>query len=108
MGRRILVTWIGHTDLKAMAVTLSATQRKAIAEVVRGELDEDPGVGPVKALLDKEKFQQIHLLSNYVPKVAKQYASWIKRRAVTHNLTLQNPSDHGQILAVVPSVIGFH
>ncbi len=101
MGRRILVTWIGHTDLKAMAAKLPARLRKAFAKVIRGEIEEVSGDGPVKALLDKEKFNQVHLLSNYDSKIAKHYASWIKCRTVTHTLELENPSDHGQILAVV-------
>jgi hypothetical protein len=62
MRRRVLVSWIGHTDLRAMAATLPPSKRKAI-----GEADGEVGTGPVKALLDKETFQEIHLLSNYDP-----------------------------------------
>jgi DNA-binding NtrC family response regulator len=105
MGRRILVTWIGHTDLKAMALSLPADERAVIAEIVKTEIEPDNGPGPVRALLDKEKFSQIHLLSNYGLVVTKQFAGWIKRRSVTHNVDLKNPSDHGQILDVVRPVL---
>lgn len=105
MGRRILVSWIGHTDLKAMAATLPSAKRKAISEVVKAEIDEIPGPGPVKALLDKEKFKQIHLLSNYGCEVTKQFTTWLKRRSVAHNVDLKNPSDHGQILDAVRPVL---
>lgn len=101
MGQQILVSWIGHADLRAMATSLPASERGAVSEVVRTNIDEDQGTGPVKALLDKEKFKQIHLLSNYDPAITKQYVGWLKRRCVSHQVKLPNPSDHGQILDVV-------
>lgn len=101
MGRRILVTWIGHTDLKAMAAALPAAKRAVVAKVVRGEIESNVGVGPVKALLGKEKFTHIHTLSNYGPKVTKQYVGWLKQPVTSHDVDLENPSDHGQILEVV-------
>jgi hypothetical protein len=51
-----------------MAATLPPSKRKAIAQVI-GEAEGEVGPGPVKALLDKETFQEIHLLSNYDPTV---------------------------------------
>lgn len=105
MGRRILVTWIGHTDLKAMAATLSAMKRKMIEKVVQAEIDDDAGPGPVKSLLDQEEFSQIHLLSNYAPAVSKQFAGWLKKRCIEHRVELENPSDHGLILDVVKPVL---
>lgn len=105
MGRRILVTWIGHTDLKAMGATLPAAKRKVIADVVRGEIEDDAGPGPVKSLLDQEKFNRIHVLSNYAPAVTKQFAGWLKKRCVAHQVELENPSDHGLILDAVKPVL---
>lgn len=107
MGRRILVTWIGHNDLKAMAATSSPSARKLVAETINAEIDENAAAssGPVKALLDKEKFKQIHLLSNYGAEVNKKFVSWLKKRCVTHDVKLTNPSDHGQILDAVKPVM---
>jgi DNA-binding NtrC family response regulator len=104
MRQRVLVSWIGHTDLRAMAATLPLSKRKAIAQVI-GEAEGEVGPGPVKALLDKETFQEIHLLSNYDPTVTKQYVGWLKQRAVAHQVKFKNPSDHGEILAAVQPVL---
>lgn len=105
MGRRTLVTWIGHTDLKALGATLTASKRKVIEEIVRSEIEDDAGPGPVKSLLDQEKFKQIHLLSNYDATVTKQFVSWLKKRCVTHQVDLENPSDHGLILDAVKPIM---
>lgn len=105
MGRRILATWIGHTDLKAMGATLPAAKQNAIAAVVRAEIEDSAGPGPIKSLLDQEKFNQIHLLSNYEMAVTKQFARWLRKRCVAHQVELENPSDHGQILDVVKPVL---
>ncbi len=105
MGRRVLVTWIGHTDLRAMATALPAPMRKAVVKVV-SDPEGEAGPGPVKALLDKERFGQVHLLSNYPPAVTKQYADWLKQRTITHRVEFENPSDHGEILAAVQPILG--
>jgi DNA-binding NtrC family response regulator len=104
MGRRILVSWIGHADLRAMAATLPVAKRKSVAKVV-GELEGEAGSGPVKALLNKEKFEHIHLLSDYGPNVTKQYVGWLKRRVTRHQPVVENPSDHGEILAAVQQIL---
>ncbi len=105
MASRILLTWIGHTDLKAMACTLSVSKRKAIAEIVNAEIEDDAGPGPVKSLLDKEYFKQVHILSNYDLAITKQFASWLGKRCVTHHVELTNPSEHGQILDAVKPIL---
>ena len=87
-----------------MAATLPAAKRKSVAKVV-GELEGEAGSGPVKALLNKEKFKHIHLLSDYSPNVTKQYIGWLKRRVTMHQPVVENPSDHGEILAAVQQIL---
>ncbi|MFN3152899.1 sigma-54 interaction domain-containing protein [Bremerella sp.] len=105
MARRILLTWIGHTDLKAMGAALPPAKRKKVEEIVRGEIDADVGPGPVKTLVERENFTEVHALSNYDPSVTKQFVSWLKKRCVTHHVVLTNPSDHGQVLDAVRPVL---
>ena len=87
-----------------MAATLGARKRKTVLDVV-GHTEGEAGPGPVKALLDKEAFDEIHLLSNYPPNVTKLFVDWLKRRALSHQVTLANPSNHGEILAAVQRVL---
>ncbi len=77
MGRRILVSWIGHTDLRAFAREDDSADRRAI-EQVAGVRDNEGGVGPVKALIDLEQFDEVHLLSDYEPEIAKPFASGLR------------------------------
>ncbi len=64
MSRRILVSWIGHTDLRAFAREDASADRSAI-EKIAGVREGETGSGPVKALIDVETFDEVHLLSDY-------------------------------------------
>ncbi len=77
MCRRILVSWIGHTDLRAFAREDASADRSAI-EKIAGVRVGETGSGPVKALIDVETFDEVHLLSDYPPEITKPFAKWLK------------------------------
>ncbi len=105
MGRRILVSWIGHRDLRAMTGTPPAPRREQIAAVVGADVEPEQGSGPVKALLDQEEFSQVHLLSNYQPAATKRFVDWLEHRCAVHQVELANPADHGLILQAVRPIL---
>ncbi|MEZ6096875.1 MAG: sigma 54-interacting transcriptional regulator [Pirellulaceae bacterium] len=105
MGRRILLTWIGHTDLKAMGASLPPAKRKSLSATLRAEIAENTGIGPVKSLVEKEKFNQIHILSNYDSEATGLYKQWFKKRCTIHQVEMKNPSDHGQVLDAVRPIL---
>ncbi len=100
MGRRILVSWIGHTDLRAFAREDTSADRSAI-EKIAGVREGETGSGPVKALIDVEMFEEVHLLSDYAPEIAKPFAKWLYCKSKLHRLSPTNPSDHGEVLQLV-------
>lgn len=97
---RILVSWIGHTDLRAFAREAEDKIRAAIEKIAPSR-SEELGDGPVKALLKREAFDQVHLLSDYAPDIAKPFAKWLGCKPKLHRLSPKNPSDHGEILQLV-------
>lgn len=88
-----------------MAAGLPTGKRKLVESIVGSEIPSDAGPGPVKSLLTKVKFKQIHLLSNYDAGATKQFVGWLKKRCVSHQVELENPSDHGQVLDAVKGVL---
>lgn len=100
MSKRILVSWIGHTDLRAFA-RLEASADQLAIEKIAGFRDGETGDGPVKALIDLEKFEEVHLLSDYPPEITKPFAKWLGCKSKLHRLSPKNPSDHGEILLLV-------
>ena len=104
MREQILVSWIGHADLIAMSRTLPAKQKKVVEAIVDTSRDIK-GDGPVKALTSQEKFKEIHLLNSYGNDVAKLIAKWIGGKPKVHPATIENPTDHSQILGVVQPLI---
>src|SRR4051794_2901357 len=99
--RRILFSWIGHTDLRALAATLPATQQQ---DVLKGLNKEAPLPGerrPLKCLLDQERFDEVHLLSDYPSFKNRQYVEWLGSNAILHEVVLRNPIDYSELFQVV-------
>src|SRR5262249_25009104 len=98
---RILVSWIGHTDLRAMAAEQPTAIQKQIGEVVGGMDPLRRGVGPVRTLLKAESFDQIYLLSNYPKYTTQLFLRWLTQEAEPRYISLSNPTDYGEIFAAV-------
>ena len=47
-SRTVLVQWIGHSDLRAMAATLPDTKRKQVLDRIRGKASDSTDLGPTK------------------------------------------------------------
>jgi transcriptional regulator with PAS, ATPase and Fis domain len=103
--RRILFSWIGHTDIRAAAAELPNEHRESM---LRG-LSTDTGFqqlrvgqpGPVKALLDAEPFDEAHLLSNYDRTKNRRLLEWIGDKGTLHAVKLAGPTDYDEIFRVV-------
>lgn len=79
-----LISWIGETDHRA----------------AEGRLKD--GVGPIAAALANERFDAVHLLTNYPRERSIQYSDWLRSATSHPNITLQSialdsPIDHAAI-----------
>jgi DNA-binding NtrC family response regulator len=101
LPQRILFSWIGYADIQAMASSLPQAER---AEVLRG-LDPPArlpsGNGPVKDLLAREQFDEVHLLSQFHSVKNNRYLKWLGGTPVLHPVELTTPSDFAHIFKVV-------
>jgi hypothetical protein len=79
----ILVSWLGRTDLRAVAES------------------QQVGVGPVAQALQTGRFSRLELICDYGPDEAAPYLAWLQdqfQAAVTpHYVTLDSPTDFGAI-----------
>jgi DNA-binding NtrC family response regulator len=99
--RRILFSWIGYADFRALAATLPSDQQ---AEVLRGLNPPTPLVGqagPLKSLLDQEHFDEVHLLTSHPRQRNQLYARWIGGKAVLHLVKVKDPTDYSEIFRIV-------
>src|SRR6266568_3866209 len=97
----ILISWIGHTDLRAMAAEQSPAINEKISEVVGRMPLLKGGMGPVRTLVEAVSFDQIYLLSNYPKDTTKLFLGWLGREAEARYTSLANPTDYGEIFAAV-------
>ncbi len=98
--RRILFSWIGHADLRAMSASLPETERKEALKGLKPTPQHDQP-GPLKCLLDHERFDEVHLLSDFGTAKNRQYLNWLGGSPTVHPVKLTNPTDYPEIFKVV-------
>ena len=101
---RMLVSWIGHTDLMAMGEDLGEAGRELLAAAkIRAESGKSPG--PLKTAVTQGRFDEVHLLSNYPEIVHKPFATWLGGKLVIHPVELPDPTDYSRVFNVVDGVL---
>jgi hypothetical protein len=101
--RRLLFSWIGHADLAAMAASLPDDLRGEVfggMHLPRPRLGEP---GPLKCLLDRETFDEVHLLSNYGGPIDRHYLEWLGGTPTLHAVKLESPIDYDEVFRVADS-----
>lgn len=98
--RRGLVAWIGHSDLKAMALSLGNAAGAQILSELGGAKPAAGEAGPIKVLVDKEPFDEIRLFSNYRPAWNKLYRNWLAKKATIVAVELERPTDYAAIFRI--------
>lgn len=98
----MLVSWIGHADLFAMVEDLNdETLRTRVQDFLKKPKQlEKGGNGPVKTLLSKRSFGEIHLLSQWPEDVTDRFASWINCAPRIYFLKLHDPTEYQRIYEV--------
>ena len=87
--KRILICWIGNTDLQASE-------------------GQDVGAGPIAQALDTREFDEVFFISDYKDTRVKPYIDWIEKRTPTpHQLfyrQLSSPTHFGEIYEIASSI----
>jgi DNA-binding NtrC family response regulator len=88
---KILLAWIGRTDLNAAAGASEA------------------GSGPICAAVAKTRYDRVILLNNYSAKEGSRYVKWLRQRTESevehHNVSLTSPTDFGEIYKAVVQTV---
>jgi DNA-binding NtrC family response regulator len=99
--RRILVSWIGYTDFRALAATLGPEQQAAVLKGLNPPTLLVGQAGPLKSLLDQERFDEVHLLTDHGRARERLYAMWIGGGAVLHQVTVKDPTNYADVFRIV-------
>ena len=91
MAEKILVAWIGRTDLKAE------------------QGDPAAGIGPICQAIRSYPYGAIHLLSNFEPSDARLFVKWlegeVRLRIQLHSVKLSSPTNFGEIYQCAVTVL---
>ena len=104
MRKRLLVTWLGHNDLRPMAASQPPGVRDHILATVGGEALPNER-GPIKTLLDLEPFDKALILSNFKADWSKRYAKWTGHSVEVVQVEIQAPTDYESIFRAVSGVL---
>jgi DNA-binding NtrC family response regulator len=89
--KRILLAWIGRTDLKS------------------GQNKGQEGLGPIANALDARTFEHAFFINNYPANEVTPYITWLKSRTQVpislHNAVLTSPTNFGEIYHSAVEVI---
>ncbi len=101
--KKILISWLGNTDIRAML-----TERPAhVTDDFTRRLGLNPGGapvtdGPVKTAVRQLASERVILLSNYAdPELSNLYQEWIGAPVEIREVELKDPTDYGEIFRVV-------
>lgn len=100
---RILVSWIGYADFRALAATLPTEEQ---GEVLRGLNPPTPlagQAGPLKTLLDSEPFDEVHLLTSHSGPRNRLFVEWVGGAPTLHPVEVTNPTDYSEVFQLVDS-----
>jgi DNA-binding NtrC family response regulator len=98
--KKVLLQWIGHSDLRAMSLSLSPAEQKKLLDKIGGKLPAEGDRGPVKTLLETAGFDEVRLLSNYPASWTKRYRDWLGIKAEVVRVALGKPTDYSAIFKV--------
>ncbi len=104
--KRLLASWIGHNDIRAFALSLPAEQRDKILTALPGPRPSENEVGPIKTLVEQERFDEIRLLSNYSPVWEEGFSAWLGSRTQVVHVELNNPTDYTEIFGIANGELG--
>lgn len=104
-SRRILFSWIGYNDLRAMAATLPQSEQEKVLKGVNPPTPLPGQSGPLKCLLDAEQFDEVHLLSDHGDFRNRHYVDWVGGSPVLHSVKLSNPTDYPEVFSVADEVL---
>jgi len=105
----ILVSWLGHTDLRYFGLDSDATTQARICEIVRDKGSirvSGQGPGPVRTMLANRTFDEVHLISNYPADLTAAVIQWTGVEAVTHPTALKNPTDYREVYTETDRLLG--
>ena len=104
--KRLLISWIGHNDMRAFAVSSASDLRDEILTALPGPRPSENELGPIKTLVVQEQFDEIRLLSNYPAQWEKRFSAWLDSRAKVVHVGLNNPTDYAEIFQLVNTELG--
>lgn len=104
MPTTVLVSWVGHADLRAFAASLPEGDRNALIGTLGQGRADSPG--PLKTLLDVQSFDEVHILANYEKRWVTGYCKWLGHAAKVHAVSLKDPTHYGTIFAASDTVLG--
>lgn len=103
--RRVLYSWIGHTDFKAMAESLPTAEREKLLKELNTDRAKPGEKGPIQSLLSTQPFDEVWLLSNSTESWNRKFVNWLGRNASVTQVKLDKPTDYHAIFRIADTAL---
>ena len=104
--KRVLVQWIGHTDMRWLASKLPKNKSKEIVEKLGIDFKEENN-GPTATLLEKEAFDEVLLLSTYDKKWNDWFVGQLSGvKPKLKKVALKHPFDFEKVYEIASDELG--
>jgi transcriptional regulator with PAS, ATPase and Fis domain len=102
---RILISWIGNTDLWAMAAEQGEEIQRLVHQATKTKPKLEAGdCGPIRTLVQQRSFKRIDLISNYGPAISNLFKEWLGRESFIHEVELKDPINYEAVFAAARQV----
>ena len=100
--KNILLSWIGHADLKALHSYTTPTIKNKIESIVGNVSPNNKSAanGPIKTLLNSYSFDHIYLINNYPQQVSNALCKWLSASVTLIDVSVQNPTDYVELYPI--------
>ena len=102
---RVLVSWIGRTDLMEMATESRSTRQREILRILGSKELSPVRDGPIRTLLRHEKFAQVNLLNSYPRRLGAMFREWLPGRPRIHQFDLSSPISYAEVFVAADKVL---
>src|SRR5262249_28581887 len=106
-ARRVLASWIGYADFRALAATLPPGPQADVLKGLNPPTPLPPGqAGPLKTVGDREGCDEAPLFPGHRGPRNRLYAQWVGGRPVLHPIRVVDPTDYAEVFRLVDAELG--
>lgn len=102
--KRILVSWVGHADLRGLAAADPGSASRVVKATGRPVPEKQEAVGPIHSAVNCFEFDRVHLIGDVDLQLLRRMGTWLGVKTKVHKASLEDPTDYAAVYAAAEQV----